>query len=66
MMSHYESLYNSYLHRYSRESEALRCARDNAELSRDNLQKENKKLEKTIYEIQQDLSVIRAQRESEL
>ena len=52
--------------RYSRESDALRCSRDKAEQERDNLQIDNKRLQTTIYEIQQDLSVIRAQRDAEL
>merc|ERR1712168_993641 len=50
---------------FSREADALKSARDHAERERDNLRFENNQLKATISQIQQDLSVLTSQRESE-
>lgn len=50
---------------FSREADALKSARDHAERERDNLRFENNQLKTTISQIQQDLSVLTSQRETE-
>lgn len=50
---------------YTREAEALRNSRDHAELERDSLRTENERLKNSISAINQDLAVIRSQKEAE-